>query len=393
MSNLVEVKVPDIGDFAEVPVIDLFVKVGDSIKVDDAICTLESDKATMDVPSPVAGVVKEVLVQLGAKVAEGALLIKVEGGASAATTEATAGPRVNPEKAPKTDNRSVACGTRAGGRQPCRRCRPRVRDARPRRRPRWLLGRLPLGRPRHEDDHRRALRHSRRRLPQRWLHSVQGAAACCRGHGRGRTRQRPRRHLCRTDGRHRQAACPQGQGRRQADRRSGRHGQGAQGQHRARLRFLPRCQSHRGRRNHRQQPGKDRRKENHQVPEVHHRRRFGRRASALHSARPAHRRFDRGARTALRAEEDAGHRRRHHRSRNGHRLFHPRRPRRCRGNDGCPDAGSRPRHRQGLGKAERQPLRQDHAEDQDGCGQRQGRRTLRDLRRRRRTDRSRSSTT
>ena len=68
MSNLVEVKVPDIGDFAEVPIIDLFVKVGDSIKVDDAICTLESDKATMDVPSPVAGVVKEVLVQLGAKV-------------------------------------------------------------------------------------------------------------------------------------------------------------------------------------------------------------------------------------------------------------------------------------------------------------------------------------
>ena len=74
MSNLVEVKVPDIGDFAEVPIIDLFVKVGDSIKVDDAICTLESDKATMDVPSPVAGVVKEVLVKVGERVAEGAVL-------------------------------------------------------------------------------------------------------------------------------------------------------------------------------------------------------------------------------------------------------------------------------------------------------------------------------
>jgi biotin carboxyl carrier protein len=60
--GVVEVKVPDIGDFAEVPVIELFVKVGDSIKVDDAIATLESDKATMDVPSTVAGVVKEVLV-------------------------------------------------------------------------------------------------------------------------------------------------------------------------------------------------------------------------------------------------------------------------------------------------------------------------------------------
>ncbi len=82
MSQLIEVKVPDIGDFESVPVIDLFVKVGDSIKVDDAIVTLESDKATMDVPSTVAGIVKEVLVQLGSKVGEGALLIKVETGAA-----------------------------------------------------------------------------------------------------------------------------------------------------------------------------------------------------------------------------------------------------------------------------------------------------------------------
>ncbi|CAM5397316.1 dihydrolipoyl dehydrogenase [Thauera mechernichensis] len=76
--NLIEVKVPDIGDFDSVPVIELFVKVGDSINVDDAICTLESDKATMDVPSSAAGVVKEVLVNVGDKVAEGAVLLKVE---------------------------------------------------------------------------------------------------------------------------------------------------------------------------------------------------------------------------------------------------------------------------------------------------------------------------
>jgi len=84
MSQIIEVKVPDIGDFLDVPVIDLFVKVGDSVKVDDAICTLESDKATMDVPSPVEGTVKEVLVQLGSRVSEGAVLIKVEAGAAAA---------------------------------------------------------------------------------------------------------------------------------------------------------------------------------------------------------------------------------------------------------------------------------------------------------------------
>src|SRR5690242_14517640 len=84
MSNLVEVKVPDIGDFSDVPVIDVFVKAGDTIKVDDAIVTLESDKATMDVPSTVGGVVKEVFVKLGDKVSEGAILLKVEAGAGAA---------------------------------------------------------------------------------------------------------------------------------------------------------------------------------------------------------------------------------------------------------------------------------------------------------------------
>ncbi len=90
MSNLVEVKVPDIGDFSDVPVIDLFVKVGDTIKVDDAITTLESDKATMDVPSTVDGVVKEVLIQLGSRVSEGAVLIKVEAGATAAAAPVSA---------------------------------------------------------------------------------------------------------------------------------------------------------------------------------------------------------------------------------------------------------------------------------------------------------------
>ena len=94
MSQLIEVKVPDIGDFDEVPVIELFVKVGDTIAVDDAIATLESDKATMDVPSSAAGVVKEVLISVGDKVAEGTLLIKVEaaGAAAAAPAPAAAAP-------------------------------------------------------------------------------------------------------------------------------------------------------------------------------------------------------------------------------------------------------------------------------------------------------------
>ena len=98
MSQMIEVKVPDIGDFDAVPVIELFVKVGDSINVDDAICTLESDKATMDVPSSAAGVVREVLVGLGDKVGEGAVLIKIEaaGAAAGAAAAATAAPAAAP---------------------------------------------------------------------------------------------------------------------------------------------------------------------------------------------------------------------------------------------------------------------------------------------------------
>ncbi|ENO76878.1 dihydrolipoyl dehydrogenase [Thauera sp. 63] len=99
--SLIEVKVPDIGDFDSVPVIELFVKVGDSIKVDDAICTLESDKATMDVPSSAAGVVKEVLVAVGDKVAEGAVLLKVESTTASAATSAEAPvPTTAPAAAP-----------------------------------------------------------------------------------------------------------------------------------------------------------------------------------------------------------------------------------------------------------------------------------------------------
>jgi len=108
MSQIIEVKVPDIGDFSDVPVIDLFVKVGDSIKVDDAIATLESDKATMDVPSTVAGVVKEVLIQLGSRVSEGAVLIKVESGAAAAAAPAPAAQAAAPAPAPAAAPAPVA---------------------------------------------------------------------------------------------------------------------------------------------------------------------------------------------------------------------------------------------------------------------------------------------
>ena len=90
--SLIDVKVPDIGDFSDVPVIDLFVKAGDVVKIDDPICALESDKATMEVPCEVAGTVKEVLVQVGSKVSEGTLLIRVEAGAAASAPAPAATP-------------------------------------------------------------------------------------------------------------------------------------------------------------------------------------------------------------------------------------------------------------------------------------------------------------
>jgi pyruvate dehydrogenase E2 component (dihydrolipoamide acetyltransferase) len=84
MSQTIEVKVPDIGDFKDVPVIEVLVKVGDTIKAEDALVTLESDKATMDVPSPVGGVVRELKLKVGDKVSEGTLVAVVESGAQAA---------------------------------------------------------------------------------------------------------------------------------------------------------------------------------------------------------------------------------------------------------------------------------------------------------------------
>ncbi|TLS17062.1 MAG: dihydrolipoyllysine-residue acetyltransferase [Betaproteobacteria bacterium] len=90
MSQTIEVKVPDIGDFKDVPVIEIFVKPGDTVKVEDPLCSLESDKATMDVPSSAAGVVKEVKIKVGDKVAEGSVVVILESAASGAAAAAPA---------------------------------------------------------------------------------------------------------------------------------------------------------------------------------------------------------------------------------------------------------------------------------------------------------------
>jgi len=78
MSQIVEVKVPDIGDFKDVPIIDLLVKVGDQVKAEDSLITVESDKATMDVPSPVAGVITDLKLKVGDRVSEGTLVAMID---------------------------------------------------------------------------------------------------------------------------------------------------------------------------------------------------------------------------------------------------------------------------------------------------------------------------
>jgi len=84
MSNIVEIKVPNIGDFDAVEVIEILVNVGDSINAEDSLISVESDKASMEIPAPQAGVVKEILVSLGDNVSEGSAILMLESGAEVA---------------------------------------------------------------------------------------------------------------------------------------------------------------------------------------------------------------------------------------------------------------------------------------------------------------------
>jgi pyruvate dehydrogenase E2 component (dihydrolipoamide acetyltransferase) len=101
MSGLINIKVPDIGDFKDVPVIEVFVRPGDRVKAEDPLVSLESDKATMEVPSPREGVVKFVVVKVGDKVSEGAVIVQFESaGAEQAETRPVVSAPPSPVSAP-----------------------------------------------------------------------------------------------------------------------------------------------------------------------------------------------------------------------------------------------------------------------------------------------------
>jgi len=114
---MMEVKVPDIGDFKDVAVIELLVKVGDTIKLEQSLITVESDKASMEIPSSAAGVVKEVKVKVGDVVNQGSLLLMLEGeGVAAAAAPAPASaPAPVPAAAPLAASPAPAAASHAGG--------------------------------------------------------------------------------------------------------------------------------------------------------------------------------------------------------------------------------------------------------------------------------------
>jgi dihydrolipoamide dehydrogenase len=96
VSTPLEVRVPDIGDFADVPIIEVLVSVGDRVALEDPLVTLESDKATMDVPAPLAGTIRELHVAVGDKVSEGTPLLSVEPAEEATAAGATPSARTTP---------------------------------------------------------------------------------------------------------------------------------------------------------------------------------------------------------------------------------------------------------------------------------------------------------
>ena len=115
MSNPVEIKVPDIGDFSNIPVIELLVKAGDSVKKEQSLLTLESDKATMEIPAPMDGVIGALMVELGSEVSEGTVIATISAADEAMAETETAAPKhKSPKQEPKAANTSDPTPVKTG---------------------------------------------------------------------------------------------------------------------------------------------------------------------------------------------------------------------------------------------------------------------------------------
>ena len=113
MSNVIEVKVPDIGDFKDIPVIEVLVKPGDSVQAETSLVTLESDKATMEVPSPEAGTVKEIKVKVGDKLSQGSVVLTLETASAGAAKPTAAAPAAVPAASAAAPAATVAASGNA----------------------------------------------------------------------------------------------------------------------------------------------------------------------------------------------------------------------------------------------------------------------------------------
>ena len=115
MNNVVEVRIPDIGDFKDVPIVEILVKPGDSVKPEDPLITLESDKATLEIPAPQAGTVRELRVKVGDKVSQGTLILTLDAtGAAASAAPATPSPAAPAKPATPAATASAAAASYAG---------------------------------------------------------------------------------------------------------------------------------------------------------------------------------------------------------------------------------------------------------------------------------------
>ena len=321
-----EVKVPDIGGYDDVPVIELLVAVGDTVKQDQGLVTLESDKATMEVPSSAAGMIVELKVKIGDKLSEGSVVAIVESeGAS---------------DAPAPRRRSARSGrAKAEAPKPRKPQRPRT-QRRSRRRPRRRRAvprppRPPAARPTSNarsscsaagpGGYNAAFRAADLGLDTVLVERYAALGGVCLNVGcipskallhaaardrRSRAREGLRHRLRHAEDRPRQAARVQGQGRRPAHQGPGRHGQAAQGAHGAghgEVRFAERTRN-RGRGRHAAAA----------LRALHHRRRFAAgEAAGLPLGRHARHGFDRRAGAGRNPEDAARRRRRHHRPGNG----------------------------------------------------------------------------
>ena len=182
---LIDVQVPDIGDFDEVAVIEVLVNVGDTVAVDQSLVTVESDKASMEIPSSHAGVVKAMTVKLGDKVTKGSVLLQVEGRKWMRPSQQ----RLRPQHTPQPHQRPRSAVPAAAAQE-----RPRWRSMRPAIPTAtcwfWAVARVairlrsvpPTGLKSHCGG---ALCHDWGRLLECWLYPIQGAVARGGGDGRG----------------------------------------------------------------------------------------------------------------------------------------------------------------------------------------------------------------